>query len=75
MNKYYKYSLINNEKKNTHFFINDNTLQDLPILNKKKKIINIILKKNFKLKFKSLNYVDTVIVAGGKGTRMKPYKM
>ena len=35
MNKYYKYSLINNEK-NTHFFINDNTLQDLPILNKKK---------------------------------------
>ena len=73
MNKFYKYSLINNQKKNTHFFINDNTLQDLPVLNKKNKIINIISRKNLKLKFKSLNYVDSVIVAGGKGTRMKPY--
>ena len=73
MNKFFKYSLINSKKKNLHYFINDETLQDLPILNKKKKIINIISRQNLKLNFKSLKDVDSVIVAGGKGTRMRPY--
>ena len=73
MNKFFKYSLVNSKKKNLHYFINDETLQDLPILNKKKKIIDIISRQNLKLNFKSLKDVDSIIVAGGKGTRMKPY--
>lgn len=73
MNKSFKYSLINSKQKNLHHFINDDTLQDLPIVNKKKKIINVISRHNLKLKFKSLNDVDSIIVAGGKGARMRPY--
>jgi len=73
MNKNFKYSHINNEKKNRHFFINDTTLQDLPILNKKNQIINIISRKKLNLNIKNLKKIDSVIVAGGMGTRMRPY--
>ena len=46
----------------------EDNLRVLPILNKKNRIVNVL---NFRLK-KSYLPIDIVIMAGGKGTRLKP---
>ena len=55
-----------------------NRLELLPILNKKNQVLNIItwdqILKNKKLKKNDKNFkAEIVIMAGGKGTRLKPF--
>ena len=48
----------------------------IPILNKKKKIIDLFNLDKLKSKFNSSNYIkrtSLIIMAGGKGTRLKPF--
>ncbi|WP_317367058.1 sugar phosphate nucleotidyltransferase [uncultured Tyzzerella sp.] len=70
---YNPYYIYNDENINYKKYMEENDIISLPILNRDDIIINIkFLKKNKKFLNNSIN-IPVVIMAGGKGTRLKPY--
>lgn len=80
INKNFKYlSEDFSKNKAKKIFIENNSILDIPILNKKFKLINVISRNSF-LSPKELNIdkiklgiFPVVIMAGGKGTRLDPF--
>ena len=60
-------------------FNSDSAINDLPVLNKRKKLIDVLYRKDFLSKINKNNDVNkikkipVVIMAGGKGKRMDPF--
>lgn len=76
MNTNPKY-LYKHEEKNACKFMSNNYISAIPIVDEKKHIIDIRLKKEMRHKKKnlssSLKDVPVIIMAGGKGTRLYPF--
>lgn len=80
INKNFKYLtegfLLHEVKK---IFINNESIYDIPVLNKKFQLINVISKNNFFTrkallkKIINFNKFSVIIMAGGKGTRLDPF--
>ncbi|MBD1139295.1 NTP transferase domain-containing protein [Pelagibacterales bacterium SAG-MED46] len=64
-----------NEKKSLNDFNIPNDISLIPILNDKRKIIKVLRKSNLfnKQKYNSTLNAQVIIMAGGLGTRLKPY--
>ncbi len=68
MNKNFSYAFIDNSKKLNNALMKKKDLKYIPILNKKKKLVKIqTTERLFDEKFNQI-----VLMAGGKGTRLRP---
>lgn len=68
MNKNFSYAFIDNSKKLNNALMKKKDLKYIPILNKKKKLVKIqTTERLFEEKFNQI-----VLMAGGKGTRLRP---
>ena len=79
-NKNYKYLTEGYSKKDIKkIFSNNNLISDIPVLNKKFQLLEILsrvdffTKKELLVKNSNLNRFPVVIMAGGKGTRLDPF--
>ena len=73
---YNRKSLSTTPDKSSHYLFEKKIDVNLvPVLNKQKKVINILFnKKNFKFKYQSKkNKTKVVIMSGGLGSRLRPY--
>jgi UDP-N-acetylglucosamine:LPS N-acetylglucosamine transferase len=80
MNKNYKHLTEGFTKQDANkIFINDESILDVPVLNKKYQLVKIISRSAFfsrkKLPRNNINFskYPVVIMAGGKGTRLDPF--
>lgn len=80
INKNYKYLIKGFSKQDANkIFVNDKSIFDIPVLNKKHQLLEIISRSSFfsrkKLLRNNINFnkFPVVIMAGGKGTRLDPF--
>jgi dTDP-glucose pyrophosphorylase len=79
-NKNFKYLIEGFSKSDAKkIFFNDESILDIPVLNKKFQLVKIISRNNFFSrkevigKKKNFKYFPVVIMAGGRGTRLDPF--
>lgn len=61
------------DRKKARSLMRKHLINAVPVINDKKEIVDVIFWHNQRPKFKTLDDISVVIMAGGKGTRLYPY--